>query len=246
MFDQLVSENTARTRRPLAVALSFAGQVLLVALTVLFPMLHTEAILPGRLLRIVGAPLGRGEEHPAAQQPRGRVASGPHRINLVLFRQPSQVPDRILPDEGAPVDELIAGPAGPSLPGAPNGVPWGTGTDLNQVPQPPPPKPAPPRPATERVSLRVSSGVQAAKILQQVMPVYPPLARQARISGTVRLEAVISRNGMVESLVVTSGHPLLAQAALEAVRQWIYRPTLLNGDPVEVLTQIEVHFKLGE
>ena len=78
------------------------------------------------------------------------------------------------------------------------------------------------------------------------MPVYPPLARQARISGTVRLEAVIAFNGAVQSLRVASGHPLLAQAALDAVRQWVYQPTLLNGEPVEVLTQIDVNFKLAE
>ena len=78
------------------------------------------------------------------------------------------------------------------------------------------------------------------------MPVYPQPARLARISGTVRLEALISRDGMIQSLRVMSGHPLLAQAALDAVRQWVYRPTRLNGEPVEVLTQIEVNFKLGE
>jgi len=78
------------------------------------------------------------------------------------------------------------------------------------------------------------------------MPVYPPLARQARISGTVRLEAVIALSGVVQSLRVASGHPLLARAALDAVRQWVYQPTLLNGEPVEVLTQIDVNFKLAE
>jgi protein TonB len=88
--------------------------------------------------------------------------------------------------------------------------------------------------------------VQAAKLVRQVTPVYPPLARQARISGIVRLEAVISRSGLIESLQVMSGHPLLTQAALDAVRQWVYQPTLLNNVPVEVLTQIDVNFKLSE
>jgi len=84
------------------------------------------------------------------------------------------------------------------------------------------------------------------KIVRQVTPVYPPLARQTRISGIVRLEAVISLNGSIESLQVMSGHPLLTRAALDAVRQWVYQPTLLNGEPVEVVTQIEVNFKLAE
>ena len=87
--------------------------------------------------------------------------------------------------------------------------------------------------------------VQAAKILRQVKPIYPPLARQAHLSGDVLLEAVISREGTIESLRVINGQPLFVNAAIDAVRQWIYQPTLLNGEPVEVLTQIEVHFKLG-
>jgi protein TonB len=133
---------------------------------------------------------------------------------------------------------------GPVIPGAADGVLWGTALSAAPVPKLPPPT-VPARPA---VPPRVTVGgvVQAARIVHQVMPVYPPPARQARISGTVRLEAVISRDGMIQSLRVMSGHPWLAQAALDAVRQWVYRPTRLNGEPVEVLTQIEVNFKLGE
>ena len=80
----------------------------------------------------------------------------------------------------------------------------------------------------------ISSGVQAAKLIRQVKPTYPPLARQARISGTVRLVAIIGRDGAIRDLRVSSGHPLLVTAAVEAVKQWLYRPTLLNTEPVEV------------
>jgi protein TonB len=76
-------------------------------------------------------------------------------------------------------------------------------------------------------------------------PPYPPLARQARIQGTVKLEAVISKEGTIENLTVVSGHPLLIQAALDAVKQWRYRPTMLNGVAVEVVTTIDVNFTLG-
>jgi protein TonB len=76
--------------------------------------------------------------------------------------------------------------------------------------------------------------------------VYPPLARQTRISGTVRLHAIIGKDGSVQQLEVLSGHPLLVQAALDAVRQWRYRPTLLNGEPVEVDTTIDVIFSLNQ
>ena len=92
----------------------------------------------------------------------------------------------------------------------------------------------------------VGGDVQAAKLIRQVTPVYPTLAKQARVSGTVYLEAIIGRNGAIESLRVKSGSGLLAPAAVDAVRQWLYQPTLLNGVPVEVLTEIEVNFRLSQ
>jgi protein TonB len=76
--------------------------------------------------------------------------------------------------------------------------------------------------------------------------VYPPLAKQARISGTVKLAAVIAKDGTIQDLKVISGHPLLIPSALEAVKQWVYQPTLLNGEPVEVSTQIDVNFTLSQ
>ena len=107
---------------------------------------------------------------------------------------------------------------------------------------PPPPTPPPP-PPPERV--RVGGQVQSAKLLNQPRPSYPPLARQARIQGTVRLEAVISKDGAIEELKVVSGHPLLIQSAIDAVKQWRYQPTQLNGVAVEVVTTIDVNFTLG-
>jgi protein TonB len=77
-----------------------------------------------------------------------------------------------------------------------------------------------------------------------VIPVYPPLARNARISGVVQLLGSTGTDGRVPQLRVMKGHPLLVPAALDAVRQWIYYPTLLNGDPVEVVAPIDVHFTL--
>ena len=88
--------------------------------------------------------------------------------------------------------------------------------------------------------------VQAALLINRVQPVYPPLARQTRIAGTVRLHAIISKQGTVESLEVLSGHPLLVRAAMDAVQQWKYKPTLLNGEPVEVDTTIDVIFSLNQ
>ena len=92
--------------------------------------------------------------------------------------------------------------------------------------------------------VEVGGDVQAAKLLHRVTPVYPSLARQARIGGVVRLRAIISEDGAVRRLEVLSGHPLLVGSAVEAVKRWLYRPTLLNGRPIAVITQIDVNFRL--
>ena len=94
--------------------------------------------------------------------------------------------------------------------------------------------------------IRVGGNVQSAKLVRQPKPAYPPLARQARISGVVKFNAVIAKDGTIQNLTMISGHPLLVQAATEAVRQWVYQPTLLNGEPVEVITTIDVNFTLSQ
>jgi len=104
--------------------------------------------------------------------------------------------------------------------------------------------PPPPRPVQGRI--KQGGNVTAASLINKVNPVYPPLARQTRISGTVRLHAIIGKDGSIQQLEVLSGHPLLQQSALDAVRQWRYRPTLLNGEPVEVDTTIDVIFSLNQ
>jgi len=94
--------------------------------------------------------------------------------------------------------------------------------------------------------IRVGGNVQSAKLVKQPRPVYPPLAKQARIQGVVKLHAEISKEGTIEKLTVVSGHPLLVPAALEAVKQWVYQPTLLNTEPVAVETEIDVNFTLSQ
>jgi TonB family protein len=93
--------------------------------------------------------------------------------------------------------------------------------------------------------IRVGGNVQEVNLISKVSPVYPPLAKQARIQGVVHLTAIIGRDGAVQNLEVISGHPLLVPPAIDAVKQWIYKPTLLNGNPVEVITQIDVNFTLA-
>jgi TonB family protein len=98
--------------------------------------------------------------------------------------------------------------------------------------------------APERI--RVGGNVQALMVIYTTQPPYPPLAKQARIQGVVRLDAIIAKDGTMKDLRVASGHPLLVPAALEAVRQWVYKPTLLNGNPVEVATVVDVNFTLSQ
>lgn len=246
MFDQIVGEKTAR--KPFALAVSVSGQAVVLGLAVLFPLLHTQAVTSPRLSQAVPLLRPWGPQHATQQKAStGHTPAkpGPRIFTERALLQPSRIPSTVAIIDDAPRIQSI--PGSEAFTGAPDGV-----FSVLQTQAALPPKPAPPPPATPKTPpavtprLKIGGMVQAAKMLRQVKPIYPPLAKQARISGEVRLEAVISREGTVESLQVLSGHPLLVPAALGAVRQWLYQPTLLNGDPVEVLTQIEVYFRLGE
>ncbi|HTW31615.1 MAG TPA: energy transducer TonB [Candidatus Sulfotelmatobacter sp.] len=104
--------------------------------------------------------------------------------------------------------------------------------------------PSPPPTSTAR-QFRTSSMLQGS-LIRQVQPSYPPMARTAHVQGSVVLAALISSDGTIRNLRLISGHPMLAPAAIDAVSQWRYRPYILNGEAIEVETQITVNFKLGE
>jgi TonB family protein len=106
---------------------------------------------------------------------------------------------------------------------------------------------APAAPLAETTSpqrIRVGGNVQATMLVKKITPKYPPLAKAARIQGKVRYSVVIGKDGTVQSIDLVFGHPLLAEAATPALKQWVYKPTLLNGEPVEVATQVDVNFTL--
>jgi len=147
----------------------------------------------------------------------------------------------MIKEEELPPDVPVYQGGGGVPGGVPGGMPGGVmgGILGGTGGGPPPPKPEGPK------RIRVSTGVQEAKLLNQVRPVYPPLARQARVQGTVRLHAIIAKDGSIQQLEVVSGPPLLIQAARDAVLQWRYKPTLLSDEPVEVETFIDVIFTLG-
>jgi protein TonB len=132
-------------------------------------------------------------------------------------------------NEGSPG----AGFVGDILGTLPEGAPPPSSTKPKETPHPAGP-------------MRLTSSVAAANLIYKVIPTYPPLAKTARVQGTIEFSAVIGKDGRIKNLQVVRGHPLLIAAATEAVLQWRYRPTLLNGVPVEVATQIVVNFRLGE
>jgi TonB family protein len=115
-------------------------------------------------------------------------------------------------------------------------------------PPPPPPPTADGRPAAALPpgAIRVEGSEQQAKLVTQPKPLYPPQARRAGISGAVHLGVLIAKDGTVQNIGVVNGHPLLAPAAIDAVRKWVYQQTLLNGEPVEVATSVTVNFQLAE
>ena len=125
--------------------------------------------------------------------------------------------------------------------GAAGGVIGGIVGGVPGAPPPPPPPPAKPS-----GPVRVGGQVAEANLIRKVQPVYPPLAKSARVSGTVEFSATISKEGNIENLQLVRGHPLLVNAAKEAVLQWKYKPTMLNGQAVEVITSIIVNFTLSQ
>ena len=144
---------------------------------------------------------------------------------------------------------LVTTPDAPEPPAAfavagPAGLPVFAGLQKVTL-EPPPAQPVKPTPAPSPTPLRVSVGVQSAKLMFGPRPAYPHVALITRTQGTVRIQAIIGRDGSISNLQVLSGHPLLIDAAREAVRQWRYQPTLLNGDPVEVITEIDVNFTIA-
>jgi len=244
MFDAIsVSE---RTRKPWTVAVSLTGQMAMVGLAILLPMVGTQG-LPHRLSWVSLPAPPRALPHHAAQPAGTRPAH---------FVPPQFTSKGLLAPAAIPAKPIMIQDPEPGIAGAQIGVPGGFGSSngpggaldslIGAPVAPPPAIPAvkqtqPPKPPTR---IRLGGTVVQGKMISGPQPVYPILARQARIEGTVRLEAVISRDGTILNLHAASGHPLLIPAAIAAVRQWVFRPTLLNGDPVEVATEIDVNFKL--
>ena len=244
MFEDSLIESGGRlkTKRGWTSLLSFALEFMLVGVMVLIPLIFTDALPKGTtMFMLVAPPPPPPPPPPAAAVVRVVKVVQTDIVNGEL-RTPTKIPKKIemiKEDEAPPPAMASAGVVG----GVPGGVPGGSmggviGSVLSSTPV------AVPKIATPQ-RVRVSSGVQQGLRVRNVNPTYPPLARQARIQGVVILQALISKNGDIENLQLISGHPMLAPAAIEAVRQWKYKPYLLNGEPVEVETQVQVNFTLS-
>jgi protein TonB len=214
-------------------------------------------VLPSTTLKsfLVAPPPPPPPPPPPAQVVKA-VKAIPRQFDAGRLMAPKAVPKQIAEikeDEAPPPSAGGLGVVG----GVPGGVAGGAtggvlGSILDSAPRQVSVLPPPPPPKKEEkkevapTRVRVGGNVQAGLIQKRIQPVYPPLAKQARIQGTVILSAMISKEGTIQNLTVTSGHALLIQAALDAVKQWTYKPYLLNGEPVEVSTEIEVHFTLNQ
>ncbi len=250
MFADVLLETTAPQgrRRSLATLLSLSLQCSLLATLLIMPLIYTETLPNQHFLTLLVAPPPPPPPPPPAS---AAAASVVQRIQSDFvdgsLRTPSRIPQEIKmirEDEEAPPATSFGGVIG----GVPGGIPGGQAggviggiisstSSLMAVPKLAAPI-APKR-------IRISQGVIKGSLIRRVEPAYPPLAQAARVEGEVVLAAIISKTGEIENLALISGHPMLVPSAMAAVKQWRYRPFLLNGEPVEVDTTITLTFELS-
>jgi len=239
MFVATVESSWAeRARRSGTILTAFGLQALLTSILLVLPLLRPIG-LPSFHPLSTPISLGQPLEGPTVR-PHAGPSFAPRRPAEFFFRRPSP----LLTGRTSPIDDSAPPGAngGPYVPGLPIGSdPHGVsnlfGDNESSI------LPAAPAPPVAHL-LRLSH-ISEGNLIRKVQPTYPALARSARIQGTVVLQAIISKQGTIENLTLVTGHPMLAPAAIDAVRQWRYRPYILNNEPVEVETQITVNFSLA-
>lgn len=245
--DSLLEFAGAGKRKAMATTTSFIFNCLAIGVMLIMPMVFTDTLPKAQLLTfLVAPPPPPPPPPPAAAEQVKRVV---HEIqtdmlNTGQLRTPTKIPRKVemIKEEVAPPPmAATSGVVG----GVPGGIPGGqlsgviggivsSTSNLASVP-----KLATPQ------RIRISQGVTKGLLIHKEEPVYPSIARAARVQGDVVLSAVIDINGQIQNLQLISGHPMLVPAAIAAVRQWRYKPYLLNGQPVEVETTITVIFSLS-
>jgi len=244
MFEDSLIESGNRfkaKRRLSTTILSFSLQVLLICVLILIPLIYTDALPKTQLMTFLVAPPPPPPPPPPPAAAQIKVVKMVSEVINGQLRAPTKIPEKVqmIREEEAPPDLGAGGVPG----GVPGGIPGGAaggvmGSVLSSVNTAAPKIAVPQR-------VRVSQGVSTGLLIRKVQPNYPPLAKQARIQGQVVLQAEISKDGTIQNLQLISGHPMLAPAAIEAVKQWRYKPYLLNGEPVAVETQVVVNFSLS-
>jgi len=229
-----------------AIPMAYVFEIGLLGLMVMLPLIYTQALPESQWIREMIGPPDPPARYHAPSRPAGTRPV--YQATLAEITVPLAIPRSVprIVDVPEPLANFATGDVGvPGALGDPNGVPHslsGFGT-----PPPPPPPPPAPLPVKKPPSVvRVGGEVEAARLIYRPRLEYPLLAREAHVQGTVKIEALISADGTIEGLKLISGPVLLTQAAMDAVARWRYQPTLLNGDPVQVVTEIDVVFTLAE
>ena len=245
--DSVLDFGAQSKRKALATTTSFIVNVLAVLVMLAVPLMFTEDLPKAQLMTLLVAPPPPPPPPPPAAEAVQKIVRHiqTDMLNTGQLRTPTKIPQKvqmIREEEAPPPMAATSGVVG----GVPGGIPGGQlsgviGGIVSATSNLAVPKFAPVVP--QRV--RISQGVTKGLLIRRVEPTYPPLARSARVQGEVVLSAIISTNGDIENLQLVSGHPMLVPAALSAVKQWRYKPYLLNGQPTEVETTITVIFTLS-
>jgi protein TonB len=237
-------DSAEKKRRRWSALSSVVLQCVMLATALILPLMFTEALPKAQLLTYLVAP-PPPPPPPAAAAPSVQVRRVESDLINGQLRSPSRIPQRvqmIKEDEAPPqinVGGVIGGVPGGIPGGQMNGVIGGIISSTSNITAVPKLAPVAPK------RIRISQGVVKGMIIHKVEPPYPVLARQAHIQGDVVMSAIISKEGTIENLQVLSGHPLLVQAAIDAVKQWRYRPYMVSGEPVEVETKITATFRFA-
>ncbi|HTT23643.1 MAG TPA: energy transducer TonB [Candidatus Sulfotelmatobacter sp.] len=245
--DSILDFDRQKKRQAFATTTSFVLNCLALGVMLIMPLVFTESLPKAQLLTFLVAPPPPPPPPPPAAEQVQRVVRQIQTdlLNTGQLRTPSRIPQKVqmIHEEEAPppMPATGAGVIG-GIGGVPGGQIGGViGSIVSATANASVPKFVPPTP--QRV--RISQGVTRGLLIQKIEPQYPPLARAARVQGEVVLSAVIDANGQITNLQLVSGHPMLVPSAISAVKQWRYKPYLLNGQPVEVETTITVIFSLS-
>jgi periplasmic protein TonB len=241
--DSLLEQGLGEKKRKAGTTtVSFIVQCIILGVLIVVPMMFVDDLPKGQLLTFLMAPPPPPPPPPPPAAPTVRVVRETNVSDTGQLRTPTKIPKKVemVKEDLTPPPSALGGVVG----GVPGGIPGGQlggviggiigSTSTANIPKFEPPK-----------RIRVSQGVTQGLLLHKVEPTYPKIALAARVTGVVLVKAVIGKDGAIKELEVVNGSPLLVPAAMDAVKQWRYRPYLLNGEPVEVETNITVTFQIS-